>query len=257
LPAFILYLLNRKKIFLQTAFLFLLIFSAAPVCAQIKVSGTVYDSSRIYPLEQVSVLSSSGRGTVTDANGNYQIEVGEKDSIWFSYLNKGTLKYPVSKMLTPWKFDLALHVNIPVLTEIRIKPRDYRMDSIQNRLDYKKAFDFHKPTVGSMTSIGPMGAGIDINELIRAFQFRKNKSMLSFQQRLLNEEQEKFVDYRFSKRLVRQLTGLEGAQLDSFMVHYRPPYDFTLYASDYNFRLYIKNSLNLYLRKEIPAIKQF
>ncbi len=225
--------------------------------AQIKVSGTVYDSSRIHPLEQVTVLSTSGKGTVSDANGNYYIEVNEKDSLYFSYLNKKTIKYPVLKLTTPWKFDIALHINIPVLTEIRIKPRDFKMDSIQNRLDYKKAFDFHKPTVGSMTSIGPMGAGIDLNELIRAFQFRKNKRMLSFQERLLTEEQDNFVDYRFNKRLVRQLTNLDGSQLDSFMVHYRPPYEFTLYASDYDFRLYIKNALNLYFRKDTPAIKQY
>ncbi len=249
--------MKLKKISIQSILVILLIISVGVAHAQIKVSGTVYDSSRIYPMGQVSVLSSTGKGTVSDANGNYQIEVGEKDSVWFSYLNKQTLKYPVAKMNTPWKFDIALHINIPVLTEIRIKPRDYRQDSIQNRLDYKKAFDFHKPTVGSMTSIGPMGAGIDLNELIRAFQFRKNRQMQSFQNRLLNEEQEKYVDYRFSKRMVRQLTGLDGSQLDSFMVHYRPPYEFALYSSDYDFRLFIKNSLNIYLRKEPPTIKQF
>ena len=36
--------------------------------------------------------------------------------------------------------------------------------------------------------VGPSGAGIDIDELIRVFQFKKNKSMEKFRERL--EEQE-------------------------------------------------------------------
>ena len=54
--------------------------------AQYKIQGTVYDSSRLYPLEAVSVLATNGNGTLTNADGRYSIEVGEKDSIWFSYL---------------------------------------------------------------------------------------------------------------------------------------------------------------------------
>ena len=38
--------------------------------------------------------------------------------------------------------------------------------------------------------------------------------MLGFQQRLLLEEQEKFIDYRFNKALVRRLTLLEGSELE-------------------------------------------
>ena len=55
-----------------------------------KIKGTVYDSNRNFPMEAVSVLTSSGRGTITNSDGQYEIEVAEKDSIWFSYLNKPT-----------------------------------------------------------------------------------------------------------------------------------------------------------------------
>ena len=72
----------------------------------------VYDSSRNYPLEAVSVLSTSGKGTITNAEGYYEIEVMEKDSIWFSYLNKPTIKFPVLKIITPLSFDISLQVRI-------------------------------------------------------------------------------------------------------------------------------------------------
>lgn len=221
--------------------------------AQIRVRGTVYDSSRTIPIESVTVLTSAGRGTVTDANGRYEIEVSEKDSIWFSYLNKPTIKFPVLKMSDISQFDISIQVSVQVLKEVKIRPRDYRLDSIQNRRDYDKIFNYQRPTLGSMTSIGPNGAGIDINELIRAFQFRKNKNMLAFRARLEQQEHDKFVDHRFNKLLVRQLTGLSGEDLDEFMRLYKPTYEFALYSTDYEFRDYIKNSGRKYkvaIRKE-------
>lgn len=208
--------------------------------AQYKIQGSVYDSSRTYPLEAVSVLTTAGRGTITDANGFYQIEAGERDSIYFSYLGKPTQKFPVAKIITPAQFDLALRVPVGVLKEVKVAPRNYKLDSIQNRKDYAKVFEFQRPNVESMTSVGPMGAGIDINELIRLFQFRKNKATMRFQERLLQQEKDKAIDNRFSKGLVLRLTGLTGDEQQRFMLLFRPGYEFTMYASDYEFGEYIK-----------------
>lgn len=216
--------------------------------AQYRVQGTVFDSSRSVPLEAVSVISTSGTGVVTDANGRYSIVVGEKDSIWFSYLGKPTIKFPVLTINDVNQFNIALQVRVTVMKELRIRPRNYREDSLQNREDYAKAFNFRRPNLGTMTSIGPTGAGIDINELIRAFQFRKNKSMERFQSRLLEQEQEKYVDYRFSKALVRRLTDLTGDDLDAFMKAHRPTYEFAVYSNDYDFQAYIKEAYRMWSR---------
>jgi len=98
--------------------------------AQFKVRGTVYDSSRLYPVQSVTVVSTGGKGTFTDANGDYEIEVGEKDSVWFSYLGKPTVKFPVLKMTDPLHFDISIQVNILVLKGVTVSPRNYRLDSI-------------------------------------------------------------------------------------------------------------------------------
>jgi hypothetical protein len=206
------------------------------------LKGTVFDSSKIYPLEAVSVLTSAGRGTVTNSEGHYEIEVSRKDSIWFSYLNKPTIKYPVAKITDYTQFDLSLQVNIPVLREVKVRPRNYKLDSIRNRIEYEKVFNFHRPNISSLTTIGPTGAGISIDELIRVFQFRKNRNMEKFQERLLQQEQDKFVEHRFSKALVRRLTQLDGDALDSFMQMYRPGFEFTAFSSDYDFQTYIKDA---------------
>lgn len=214
--------------------------------AQFKLKGTVYDSTKMFPIEAVSVLTSSGRGAVTNENGKYEILVNEKDSVWFSYLNKPTPKYPVSNIYNESQFDIALHIRVPVLTEIKLRQRNYRMDSIQNRIDYAKVFNYEKARI--TPSVTNSGVGFDLNELIRMFQFKKNRSMLSFQKRLLDEEQENYINHRFNKGLVARLTGLTGAAADSFMALFRPEYEKLLLTPEYEFQLYIKKAFEEYSR---------
>lgn len=220
----------------------LLINSSITRAQEYTVKGYVLDSSRNYPMEAVSVQTSSGKGTITNTEGFYEIRVLETDSIWFSYLGKSTQKFPVLRISNPLQFDVSLQVNVPILREVKILPRNYRQDSIQNRQDYAKIFNFQKPRITTVTPQYGMGMGFDLQELINMFRFRRNRSMLAFQERLLLEEEDKYVDFRFNKALVRRLTLLEPPTLDSFMRLFRPSYDFTKNADDYQFRLYIKQA---------------
>lgn len=209
-------------------------------------------------MASVSVLSTSGKGTLTDEGGRYKIEVKETDSVWFSYLNKPTLKFPVNKIYNADQFDIALHVTIPILKEVVIRPRNYKLDSLQNRLDYAKVFNWEKPglkaTLG--TGLNP-SVGFDLDEIIRMFQFRKNKSMTAFRERLLQEEREKFIDHRFNKALVLRLTGLTGEERDLFMQRFRPTYEFCISTGEYDFQAWIKECFEKYkLQKSRPLFKR-
>ena len=223
---------------------------------QVKISGTVYDASRSLPLPAVSVYSTSGKGTSTDSMGRYTIYVAETDSLVFSYLNRPTAKFPVLGIQNVFQFDISLHVPVKELPVVKVQPRNYRMDSIQNRRDYAKAFDFQKP--GLSTSTNPNGAvGLDLNELIGMFRFRSNKRMLLFQKRLIREEQDKFIDHRFNRALTRRITGLSGDSLIQFMTLYRPSYEFAKFSNEYDFLEYIKLASQEYrtvgeARKESP-----
>ncbi len=66
--------------------------------------------------------------------------------------------------------------------------------------------------------------------------------MLGFQRRLIQEEEDKFVDHRFNKMIVRRITGLGGTDLEKFMKMFRPGYEFTQLSNDYEFFDYIKHS---------------
>jgi len=238
-------------------FFLLSIFTGGQVWGQqVTVRGTVYNMYRTRPLDAVSVISTSGRGTTTDSNGNYTIQVPKEDSIYFSYLGRATAKYAVSAINTFSSFDIALHVDPLELKEVRVMPQNYRMDSLQNRKDYERYFDFKKPgfKITSPTTNGGLGAGVDLDELINVFRFQRTKRLQAFQHRLVDEEQDKFVDHRFSKYIVKRTIHLNGDELDSFMVKYRPSYEFCKRSTDYDFLDYIKLAYSQYKkdRKETP-----
>ncbi len=221
------------------------------VTAQVIIRGRVFDMSRTQPLSSVSVLSTGGTGTTTDSLGRYSILVDERDSIWFSYLNKPSPRFAVSSINIYNGFDLSLNIPVTELKEVKVVPRNYKKDSIQNRLDYAKAFDFHKPGVSlSNPSSGAFGVGLDLDAFINMFNFRKNRRMAHFQQRLLQEEEDRFIDHRFTKPLVRKITRLTGEEQADFMKKYRPTADFTGTATDYEFAEYIKLAWKEYERKK-------
>ncbi len=209
---------------------------------QVTVKGTVYNMTHTKPLQFVSVVSTSGKGTVTDSSGNYSITVNEWDSLSFSYLGRATFNYPVRLINAFNNFDIALHVEPTELKAVRVAPKNYHMDSLQNRQDYAKYFNYKKPGLRISEPSGAEGGGVglDLDELINVFRFQRNRRMLAFQRRLIQDEHDKFIDHRFNHVLVRKITHLNGPELDSFIIKYRPSYIFTETSSDYDFAEYIK-----------------
>ena len=237
---------QRKQaclLFKQFILLFILCFLYKANVAQVRVRGFVYDESGVFPLEAVSVLSSSGNGSLSDSAGYYSLSVQEKDSIWFSYLGKETQRFAIADIPNLNDFVISLRVNVQMLKEVRVKPADRHYDSVQNRIEYAKVFEYKKPSFHSVVkSISITGFVVDINELIRVFQYREKRMMLGFQKRLIEDEQQQYISYKFTKSLVFEITGLKGAMLDSFMLRYRPSYSFITIATDYSLRKYIKDN---------------
>jgi len=231
-----------NKDFKYFFFTLTVIIIAIPASAQIKLKGVVHDQSTVFSLSSVSVLTNSGKSAITDTLGHFEIEVSLTDSIWFSYLNRRTTKYSVNDIPDPSHFDIALLATVS-LHEIKLTPRNYKLDSIQNRIDYAKAFNYQKPSFRSVVpAFGFPFVTVNIDELIRVFQYRKKFYTLDFKYRLIEQEKQKFIDNRFRKNLVIKITGLSDDSLVSFMAMFRPSYEFTKAASDYDFNLYIKTS---------------
>ena len=246
-------------------FLLLLFFIAGSnkIFAQLTVTGTVFDSSKRNYVENVNVESTGGKFTRTDSMGHYKISVTEKDSLAFIYQNKPTQKFAVKDIPNLTQFDISLGIQVKggyrTLKEVVIFARSYREDSIENRQTYSDVYNYRKPTI--RTSISPSGAvGADVNEIINMFRFRRNKHLKAFQARLEQQEQDQFVSYRFNKNFVRRITGLQGTELDTFMVRYLPTYEFASTSDEVTFNNYILNSSYAFkieqLKKENPEAKK-
>ncbi|HRP54696.1 carboxypeptidase-like regulatory domain-containing protein [Agriterribacter sp.] len=207
-----------------------------------EIQGTVYDITQKIPLPGVSVLTASGSGTQTDSMGFYRIRVTSADSVWFSYLGKATPQYPVKTIQNPAAFDISIQISAIELPGVTVRKPNYRFDSLQNRREYERVFNYRRPGLRVSTlspgSVGA-GAGVDINELINVFRFRRNRNMKFLHRWLIKEEQEKYIDYRYSKLFVRKLTGLESPELDGFMRYYRPQYEYVVMLNDAELGLYI------------------
>ena len=224
----------------------LLFFLPVPTClrAQFTVSGTVFDSSKINYVENVRVVSTGGSFAVTDSFGRYRINVSEKDSLVFYYNNKPTQKFAVKSITDPVHFDISLRINIKtkygMLKEVLVISKTYRQDSLENRQTYADIYDYRRPGLSSSVSDGVAGA--DLDQLINIFRFKRNKRLKSFQLRLEIQEQEKYVSFRFNKLTVRRITGLVSPLLDTFLVWYRPDYEFARNSDELSFNQYVLNA---------------
>ncbi len=188
--------------------------------------------------------STGGGSAVTDSSGSFAINVNEKDSVWFYYNSKPTMKFPVHIITDPNNFEISINVKVEAkykrMKEVMVFSKSYHQDSLENREKYADIFGYEKP--GLKTTMSNGVAGADLDELINMFRFRRNKYLKSFQKRLVTEEENKFIDHKFTKKVVQQLTGLSGADRDSFMLIFRPTYDFAAASTLYDFYWYIKMS---------------
>lgn len=235
----------------------MLLSTAALKAQTFNLQGTVYDYANRRPIDAVSVLCTCGSGTITDSMGHYSIRVSEKDSLYFSYFGKNTIKYPIDTINNVSAFDVGLHVDVKWLPEVKVQTHNYRLDSIQNRRDYAKIFDYKKPGLSISSNRTPtyipgsVTAGLDLDALINMFRFRRNRQMLSFQNRLLQEEEDNYINHRYSRRLVKQLTQLEQPELDSFMLAYRPDYDLLQQMNDLELGYYIQLCFKDYTQQKL------
>ena len=218
----------------------------------IPVSGVVYDISGRRPIESVIVYSNSNHA-FTDSLGHYSINVKAKDSIWFSLFGKTTHKYPIDTIEDLRNFNVMIHVAGFDLPEVRVRNSYYRLDSIQNRIDYAKYFNYQAPGISLSSGqqlFGPnvLTIGFDLDQIINMFRVKRNRNLQFLQKRLLSQEQEKYVQYRFTKRFVIKLTHLEGEELENFMNFCRPSYEVLGLLNDLELGYYIEKKLEEFKR---------
>lgn len=241
----------------------LILFTLLLTCngfAQTIIKGYVYQDKYRTPLDSVIVYTQSGHLSTTDSTGNYTIRTGGlTDSIWFQFKDKLTHKYPIDTIRNPQNFEVQIYlpkgmVQTPkgYLPTVTVHSRNYYFDSLQLRRDYAKTFDYKKPSeaLGESVAVTPTGIGVDMDAVINLFRFGYNKRQLVYQKFALQIEQDRYVDHRFTKKLVEEITGLYDKERDDYMLKYRPEYNALLLMNELQLGKYIQITYKKYLQQK-------
>ncbi len=227
----------------------LLLFLCGPIYSQQKVEGLIFDKDTKQRIGRVLMINkTSGANVFNNSRGEFALAMQRGDQIiaqkehYFS----DTLTYQGEKVLIFNLKKTSIYID-PVTVVARKTPEQILSD---RRRDYDKAYKLADP--GSYLSVGPTGAGLSINAIYSLFS-KEAKNARRLTKYFQKEYEENIVDIRFSKELVKGVTGLEGEPLDNFMVRYRPSYDFVSLATHYQMVSYIKSKYEYF--KFVPYIK--
>jgi hypothetical protein len=217
---------------------------------QVLIHGTVYNRAEGKPLSGVSVLSVSGAGTSTDSLGHYQIRLAFTDSLYCSWLGKATARFAVKDIPADQAFDLDLNETNSILLPAFsvIGGKDYYRDSVSNRAYYSKAFGYTGRDGlqdRNPGQTGGVGFSFDLDNLINPSADNRAQAL---QQRLQEDERDKYIDHKFNRPLVKKITGLETPLLDSFMRVYRPSFEqLHVFGTDYEYYEWISTSAKSFM----------
>jgi hypothetical protein len=228
------------------ALFFFFFISLQDTLAQVRISGMVADQDTKTGLPFVSIINKrTMTGVLSSESGRFYIEAIPGDTLEFSMLSYTTRLFTVPSMSST--HDIYLQRRLFDLQEVNVKGRNYRNDSLATRNEYGRYFDYKKP--GAMDVLKTLPAN-PITALSYLVPSKTRKRKEDFHQQLLYWEKEKYIDNRYNPETVERMTKLQSPELDSFMLKYRPTYQFLNTATEYDLLLFIKQSFEEYKKSK-------
>ncbi|MBO9728094.1 MAG: hypothetical protein J7623_05595 [Chitinophaga sp.] len=130
------------------------------------------------------------------------------------------------------------------LKTVHIVQYHFFKDSLAFRKEYGRELTFRRPKWYEVYT----GMALNINNLYKVTQFKKNNKKIALKHFLLNKEQEMFVSRTYTPSLVNKVTKLDSDSLQLFMQYYTPAYSFIKDASDYDLYVEIKKQYEAFLK---------
>lgn len=130
------------------------------------------------------------------------------------------------------------------LKTVHIVQYHFFKDSLAFREEYGRELTFRRPKWYEVYT----GMALNINNLYKVTQYKKNNKKIALRHLLLNKEQEMFVSRTYTPSLVNKVTKLDGDSLQLFMHRYTPSYAFIKNASDYDLYVEIKKQYEAFLK---------
>lgn len=228
--------------------LFLLTFSSMGYAQNILV-GKIVKRGSAEILAGVSVINLANRKfNISDMGGNYKIPAATGDTILFSSAGYLPDTLVVSSYMLSENWFVDLTPNIVALPYVKVEEEsNYQIDSINRRDEYRYLLDAKHP-VKFMNEKRPGDApGFNFSPL--GYYSKGEKQKRRLKKRLLQEEEDYYIDYKFPPVRVARLTMLKGDSLRVFMLRYRPSYVFCRKANNEDMLLYINDKLKLFRKR--------
>ncbi|MDP4150739.1 MAG: hypothetical protein Q8927_18805 [Bacteroidota bacterium] len=208
------------------------------------LTGKVLKKGTSELLLSVSVQNQTRKKyTLTDAGGAFRIPAGEGDSILFTSAGYRPDTLVVRSYMFFEGFEVTMQPNVVALTAVRVgSSSNYQQDSIDRWKDYEWLKPRQNTRLLDNLDKVRTGDGVGISITPRIYSSGE-KDRMRLRRRLDDEEEQHYVDFRFSREYVGKLTRFEGDTLTRFMTLYRPTYAFCRSAGSVDMLLYVNDSM--------------
>jgi hypothetical protein len=226
---------------MRCTLLVFLVFLTSQISAQKFLTGKVYNSQSKEVLVSVSIRNISGQKfDLSEENGSFRIQCVPGDRVVFTFVGFWPDTLEIEEAMLSGDYRMYLDPKPQTLQAVRVgQLSNYQLDSMARRQEYAWIYDHGKQSMVSNQYKGD-GVGVDINIFRNASSGDKQRERLK--KRLMIEEEDYYIDSRFSRDYVTKLTHLQGDSLQRFMMDYRPTYEFCRKAAQVDILVYINDS---------------
>lgn len=213
------------------------------------LTGKVRKKEGMDTLTSVSIYNQTLRKhSLSDEQGNYRIEALPNDIVIFSSVGYYADTITVTGKMLGAEFPILMDLRPVALEAVTVGSlSNYQLDSLERRQVYGWIYGQQPQPVVERQRQGD-GVGVELNVIPHGSS--EVRQRLHLKKRILKEEEQHYVDYRFSADYVSRLTHLGGDSLKQFMVRYRPTYDFCRKAANIDILVYVNDSFRKFKGKE-------
>ncbi|EDM36452.1 hypothetical protein PBAL39_12127 [Pedobacter sp. BAL39] len=219
---------------------FLLIFSSVSVAfgqQDFLLKGAVIEKGSATRLESAQIVNKRNGFTVMSSNlGLFEIKASIGDTLLVMKREYSDMEVPVAS-----NKDLVVYMAMGnTLREVRITGQSKKDELNDVKRDFKNKGSFYQGKPPLLSYIfSPLTA---VYELFG----RTPKNARRFGNYYNNELQQTQIDGFFNESLIKKNTGLEGKELENFMLNYRPDYEKAKNWTEYDAIKHIKDSYKTY-----------
>jgi hypothetical protein len=214
--------------------------------AQHQIFGKTIKKGSEEILIGVNVLNlSEHQRNISDLGGNFRIAALSGDTIVFS-----SAAYQPDTLVVGWplldvSYQEGLTPRVARLPTVTVdEMRNYELDSIQRVQDYAFIYNIKHPVKLLNEKRPGDDPGFSFSPIGYFSQSEKQKRRLK--QKLKQEDEDEYINAKFSPFRVAQLTKLSGDSLHLFMTRYKPSYKFCRQATSQDMLLYINDKIILF-----------